>query len=175
LNPALLWSILSGKREAFMRKILLLGMVLLAAAGLPAFGESMYIMVKETQARDKPSYLSKVITKLKYGDPVEILQQEKDWYKVKLPGGKVGWLHSSALSRTKVVLNAGKADAARYGDSKDVVLAGKGFNADVEKEYKKETKLDFSAIDKLEKIVVSPEQKEDFLLKGRLKAAEGGE
>ncbi|MBN1410718.1 MAG: SH3 domain-containing protein [Spirochaetales bacterium] len=158
-----------------MKKILLCIMVLLIAAGFQAFGESLSIIVKETQAREKPSYLSKGIAKLKYGDKVDTLQLQKDWYKVKLKGGKTGWIHSSAVTNKKIVLKSSKADAEKYANSKDVVLAGKGFNEQVEKQYKQQSKLDFSAIDKLEKIDVTPEQKEDFLRDGQLEGWEGGE
>jgi uncharacterized protein YgiM (DUF1202 family) len=161
--------------EVIMKNWIFGFMILVLAAGVPAFGEQMSIVVKETQAREKPSYLGKTVAMFKYGDKVEILLLEKDWYKVKLSGGKTGWLHASALTKADVKVGVGKADASKYADSKDVVLAGKGFNQQVEQQYKKDTKLDYSGIDRMEKIVVTQAQKEDFLRKGNLGGTEGGE
>ena len=147
-------------------------MIMLSCLFSVSAQSSMSIIVKETQVREKPSYLGKVMVVLEYGDKVDTLSLEKDWYKVRISGGREGWIHSSALTKKTIVLKAGQADVNKYASSDDVVLAGKGFNEQVEEKYKKEYNLDFSAIDRIEEIVVGPSEMEYFLSEGGL--MEGG-
>ncbi|MBN1699394.1 MAG: SH3 domain-containing protein [Spirochaetales bacterium] len=159
-----------------MKKLLPCIMLLIVLSGVTAAAQSgkMSIIVKETQAREKPSYLGKILAVLTYGEMVDTVSLEKDWYRVRLSGGREGWVHSSALTKKKIVLKAGKTDTEKYADSDDVVLAGKGFNEQVEKQYRKEKDLDFSEVDRMEKIVVTPGQMEEFLGAGGLEGVEGG-
>jgi hypothetical protein len=45
-------------------------------------------------------------------------------------------MHSSALTKKKLKLAAGEADAATTVSSEEQALAGKGFNSDVEAKFK---------------------------------------
>jgi len=59
---------------------------------------------------------------------------------------------------------------------KEIALAGKGFNEEVEAQYRKSNKnLDYTWINQMETMKVSPEQVEDFIAGGNLVFdAEGG-
>jgi uncharacterized protein YgiM (DUF1202 family) len=158
-----------------MRMRLLAAALLLVTAGA-AFGAEMSVTVKQTQVRDKPSFLGKILGTLSYGDRVTVLDQSnKAWVKVSGPDGKLqGWVSASALTTKKIELAAGSENVQQGASSGEVALAGKGFNETVEQEYKADGKLDYTWVDKMEKITVSPDQLSAFITQGGLAAPEGG-
>jgi len=135
----------------------------------------MSVQVKETYIRMSSSFIAKIIGKLLYGDPVSVIGESDDWINIKAPGtNKTGWMHSSALSVKKIILNPGKKDVKLAANSDEYALAGKGFNKDVEKEFKtKNPNLSFAWIDKMETFKVSSRQIQKFQKKGKL-VAQGG-
>jgi SH3-like domain-containing protein len=157
------------------RYVLLLSVFLTAGAGaLSAAPKSMSVTVRETQARATPSFLGAVLVVLAYGDRVDVLEEQRDWIKVSLPGGKQGWVNRSALTEKRVVLQAGSAPVEESASSSEVALAGKGFNKEVEAQYKAENDLDYTWVDRMEGFVVPPEQILAFVETGGLRWAEGG-
>jgi uncharacterized protein YgiM (DUF1202 family) len=157
-----------------MRVRLLVAAVLLLAVGA-AFAVDMFVTVKQTQLRDKPSYLGKILGPLNYGDRVTVLDQSnKAWVKVTAPDGKQGWVSVSALNTKKVELAAGSENVQQGASSGEVALAGKGFNETVEKQYKEDGKLDYTWVDRMEKITVGPDELSKFVSEGGLASPEGG-
>ena len=62
----------------------------------------------------------------------------------------------------------------RSTSSEEIALAGKGFNQQVEQEYKKQNRnVDFSWVDKMEQIVIPQQEMQTFLQQGGL-APTGG-
>jgi hypothetical protein len=160
--------------------------VILAAAAAASFGaapKQMSVTVKETQAREAPSYLGKILAILAYADRVQVVDTRSGWAKVSLPAGKAvasgapaqkeGWVNLSALTDKKIVLKAGASDVGKTASSGEVALAGKGFNQEVEAEYRESRGLDYTWVDSMEKMGASPEQVAAFLEQGGL-AYEGG-
>jgi hypothetical protein len=146
---------------------------LLLAAGSAFAADQMSVTVKQTQVRDKPSYLGKILGVLAYADRVTILDQPagtpKGWLKVQGPDGRLqGWVNASALVKNKIALAAGSENVQSEASSGEVVAAGKGFNSDVEAQYKKDQKLDYTWVDKMEAFEVSPEKVSAFLTQGGL-------
>jgi uncharacterized protein YgiM (DUF1202 family) len=158
-----------------MKARFLVAAVLLLAAGAVFAADQMSVTVQKTPVRDKPSFLGKTLGTLVYADRVSVLDKStKGWVKVLGPDGKLqGWVSASALQSKKIVLVAGSEDVNQSASSGEVALAGKGFNAEVEAQYKKEQKLDYAWVDKMEKFDVTPEQVAAFLAQGGL-AGEGG-
>jgi uncharacterized protein YgiM (DUF1202 family) len=152
--------------------------VALALAGLTvlwAASTPMSVVVKETQIRATPSYMGKILAVAKYGERLEVLEQQSGWAKVTLPGGKgQGWVNLSALSAKQVALKAGEAGAASGASSGEVALAGKGFNKEVEARYRDENQLDYTWIDRMEGFRVSPSASAAFLQQGGVKSPVGG-
>jgi len=137
--------------------------------------KSMSVQVKKCQLRKKPTFLSKIVTNLNYGDPVEVEKEDQSWAEVKIAGKPGGWVHISALSGKKIVLNPNSQDIKNAASGDEIALAGKGFNEQVEENYKKNnSNVDFTWVDKMEKFVVSQEEMISFLKQGGLKI-EGGE
>jgi hypothetical protein len=156
-----------------MRMRFFIAAALLLAAGSAFGADQMSVTVKQTQVRDKPSYLGKILGVLAYADRVTILDQPagtpKGWLKVQGPDGRLqGWVNASALVKNKIALAAGSENVQSEASSGEVVAAGKGFNSDVEAQYKKDQKLDYAWVDKMEAFDVSPEKVSAFLTQGGL-------
>jgi len=107
---------------------------------------------------------------------VTVAKEEDEWYEV-VPVKKQGrgWVHVSALSAKEIILKPGSKDIQNAASSDELALAGKGFNEEVEKDFKKKNKnANFTWVDKMEKIVISTHEMQGFLKDGGLKA-EGGD
>ena len=136
----------------------------------------MSVQVKQGEVRATPYFLGKIVATLSYGDRVEVLESKESWFRVSPQGkGVTGWMHTSALSEKRIVLKAGGKDAMVGASSGELALAGKGFNADVEAEFKsKNRKIDFSWIDRMQAMKVEPDRIAAFLQEGGLVPAQGG-
>jgi len=147
-------------------------MILLTAAVTPLWSGAaaeMSVQVKQTQVRTAPSFLGRIVARLAYGDRVTVVAEQAGWKKVVLAGGMSGWVHGSALTPKKIVLRAGDVDVSSSVDSDELALAGKGFNAQVEGEFKdSHPEISFLWIDRMEKIVVSDAEMARFLKEGRV-------
>jgi len=156
-------------------------LVLLGVVGMDqtVFAQKMMsVQVREGQLRATPSHLGKIVARASYGDRVMVLEEKGDWKKVSLGGGKYqGWMHKTALTSKKIALRAGQASVGSSVSGDEIALAGKGFSAEVEAQYRKSNKsLDYAWINRMETFQVSPEQMEEFIRDGRLAAgARGGQ
>jgi hypothetical protein len=154
-----------------------LGLALMVSAmTLLADGPTaMSVQVKNGQIRATPSFLGKLVAPLNYGDRLQVLEQQGDWSKVTAAGGQTGWVHTSALTKKKIALRAGAQDAQTGASGDELALAGKGFNSAVEADFKaKNQNVDFSWVDKMEKIKITPEAMQQFLKEGGIQPSEGG-
>lgn len=150
-------------------------MIVLAGTTLAAGPVTMSVQVKSGQVVATPSFLGKVVTRVNYGDRIQVLEQQGDWSKITAAGGQSGWIHTSALSKKKIAMKAGGQDAQTGASGDELALAGKGFNSDVEADFKaKNQNVDFTWVDKMEKIKVPPESMQQFLKDGGIQPAEGG-
>ena len=148
--------------------------MLTAAVAWSALG-AMSVEVKSSPLRTAPSFLGSPAATVNYGDRVEVLQQQGDWAEVSAPGGKKGWIHQSALTKKKVVLGSGGSNAQLGASGEELSLAGKGFNKDVEEKFKAgHRNADFTWVDKMETMIVSPSEMVAFLKEGGLRTQTGG-
>jgi len=131
---------------------------------------TMSIQVRETQIRSTPDYFGKIIGKAAYGDQVTIEGTKNGWKKVRLKkSGQSGWLNSSALSEKEIKMVAGGRGTKEAASSSELQLAGKGFNPEVEKEFKNRNKeISFRWVDKMEQIRISEAEKQKFAKEGGL-------
>lgn len=151
-----------------------MGALLLAVVAVAAVGEEMSVTVRETQLRENPVFLGRVLELLSYADRVEVLEEQGPWYRVEASSGRSGWVHSSALTTKRIVLQAADSGAETGASGTEVALAGRGFNEEVENRYKDEQNLDFSKVDRMEGFEYSPEVLLAFLEEGGLEIPEGG-
>ncbi len=136
--------------------------------------KTMSVQVREGQLRSTPSFLAEILAKPPYGDRVEIVQDKGPWKKVTNRGVQ-GWMHISALTTKNIVLRAGAANVQTTATGSEIALAGKGFNEEVEKQYKNLNRnLDYAWVDRMEKFQVSSNQMQAFLKQGKVMPVEGG-
>lgn len=131
----------------------------------------MSVQVKSGQVRSTPSFMGKIVADLAYGDQVMTGEEQGGWLKVQVPGrGIEGWMHNSALSAKKIELKAGTANVKQTASGQELALAGKGFNKQVENEFKaKHPNMDFRWIDQMERFQVTPNEMQKFLEQGGLR------
>jgi len=155
--------------------VFLLVLVMVSAAAGDA-RKMMSVQVRQGEVRATPFFLGKIVSTLSYGDRVEVLETREGWIRVAPQGKSVtGWMHTSALSEKRIVLKAGGKDAQVAASGGELALAGKGFNADVEAEFKSRNRnIDFSWIDRMQAMKVPPEKITAFLQEGGLAQAQGG-
>lgn len=148
----------------------------LIAGDASAWGKKRSIQVRNGKLRSNPTYLSKVVTTLPYTTRVVILEKNGIWNKVQVTDTETqGWIHSSALTKKKLKMSADEEEGSLGVSSDEQALAGKGFNSDVEAEFKTRNKdIDFTWVDKMETFKVSPEEMQDFLKKGKVESVKGG-
>lgn len=157
-----------AKQRAIPAALLL---VLLCAWTVAWAGTKMMsVQVKTGHLRATPSFLGKILMTVSYGERVEVREEKGAWSLVRFPGTTgEGWIHASALTSKKIVLRAGASDVSQTATSDEIALAGKGFNKQVEVEFKaKNPNLDFAWIDRMELMVVTQEQMQQFLNEGEL-------
>lgn len=152
--------------------------LLICLNGFSAFAagqKMMSIQVKKGEIRSTPSFLGRIVARVSYGDRVNVREEKGPWVKVGLQGkSNGGWIHASVLTSKKIVLNPGAADVQTSASSDELALAGKGFNKQVENEFKgKNPNINYAWIDKMEKFVVSQKRIKRFLKEGEL-SPEGG-
>lgn len=131
----------------------------------------MSVQLKTAQVLESAVPFSPIKGNLVHGDRVLILEEAAPWYRVKkAPEGTLtGWMHQSALTEKTIMLTAG-GDVAMKATTDEVAIAGKGFNKQVESQYRKDNeKLDFATIDRMTAIVIPGEN-----LRAFIEAAKGG-
>lgn len=150
-----------------MKKIFAILILIFCVFGLFAKSEpKMYVSVEEAILKEKPSFFSKSTNSVFYGEEVIVLDTKGSWKKVQLTGNSsvFGWISESSLTKKKILASESKVTAS----ADEIALAGKGFNAEIEAEYKKQGTTNYDAVDKLEEKSVSFENSLDFMLDGKL-------
>lgn len=155
--------------------LLILLFIAIAAMALDV-GDTVGISVRETGLRSGAGFLSRTAATLAYLDEVVILSTQGDWYEVEVAEtGAKGWIHSSAVAGTKELqLEGGGRSDSGTTSNREIALAGRGFNEQVEEQIKADEDLDFSLVDEMETYILSAEPIVDFLLDAGLEPDEGG-
>jgi hypothetical protein len=102
------------------------------------------------------------------GDQVTVLQINGNWAEVRSAANPSlsGWTQTGNLSHRQIVAE-GTTTAAR-----EVALAGKGFDRDVENAYRTTGDFNFAGVDWMEGITVSMQELYTFMTEGRLNTGE---
>lgn len=145
------------------RFLLALALALTAAA---AYASTITVLVQQTALRKRPQSYSPSVGTAKLGQKFESSGLETGFHKT-----SSGYIHSSAVTERKVKL--GSADSVGgSASSEEVTLAGKGFNAQVEKSYGEKNAANFAAVNAMERRSVGEAELFAFLRAGGL--LEGG-
>ena len=144
--------------------LLLLSVVLFSTADDVQVGGMATVKIRDQHLFPRPVHYAQPIAEVAFGTEVNVVDSQGAWYKVQIPGGVQGWLHSTSL--TGAVLSRGTAGGEQDPDM--IMLAGRGFNADVEASYAQGKDLRFDLVDRMEEIRTSPEDVGAFLAEGGL-------
>ena len=147
------------------RLIIILTVLLCATQGFAQKEKTMYVAVKKASVKTSTGFFASTAGSLVYGDMVTVVQQKGKWSQVRYSGAKPfsGWLTTASLTSKRVI-----AGATSSASASELALAGKGFSAEVEQEYKKETSLNFAGVDTVESIAVSDNDLKNFITEGHL-------
>ncbi len=130
--------------------------------------ETLSVVTRENALRADCGFLSAVKSKLSYGDQLEVVSRDGDWFKVRYKNIK-GCIHKSAVTDQKVSLSGVKTSKSSSASEEEVALAGKGFNPQVEDSYKrKHSELDFTKVDRIEKFKIPEDELIIFIKNGGL-------
>jgi uncharacterized protein YgiM (DUF1202 family) len=154
-----------------MKKILVLLCLVLFAGGIAAAqvspGGTLYVSVKTVTLKSGTGFFSSSKGTLNFGDKVTVIRIDGKYAEVKSAANSslTGWTATANLSAKQVVSGNSSTASAR-----EVALAGKGFNQEVENSYKNQkNNLNYADVDKVETITVSEADLKKFLEEGRLK------
>ena len=135
-------------------------------------GSGVYVQVRSTSLRSQPKQWASAVGQLSFGDRVDVVEHQGDWFKVKAKGSKAGFVHASAFVSDNPTLATDSGSSSGQGGSQ-AVLAGKGFDPSIEKQFaNSDVAVDFAAVDRMEKVTVSSSQIFGFIRQGKL-AGEG--
>ena len=154
-----------------MKKILVFLCLVLFAGGIAAAqavaGGTLYVAVKTVTLKASTGSFAANKGTLNYGDKVTVIRIDGRFAEIKSASNSslTGWTATANLSAKQVV--AGNSSAA---SAREVALAGKGFNQEVENSYKNQkNNLNYADVDKVETITISEADLKKFLEDGRLK------
>lgn len=155
------------------RGVLLAVLAMLLLAGTAwAVGQTLSVQVREVQLRTAASFSSGLGATLRYGQSVNVLEEQGAWVKVS-GGGESGWVHRNALTNKPLNLSAGGQDVAAGVGDKEVSMAGKGFNAQTEQVYRQEHPGGYAQVEAMLKNSYPPDVLYAFLEAGQAVVRQG--
>jgi len=126
------------------------------------------VQVREIAVKSSPDYLSRTVGRLNFGDRVDIASTEGNWYRIANPSG---YIPTNAVGRSSGSIEASKRYAATGVTHDETALAGKGFNPQVENQYRKSSAslaAAYGQVDRVERMTVSDAALTSFISKGQL-------
>jgi hypothetical protein len=135
------------------------------AAAQVAKGGTLFVAAKSIALKSSTGFFARTQATLNYGAQVTVLQVNGKWAEVYSAANTAqrGWTAAANLTAKRIVAGTSNTASAR-----EVALAGKGFNQEVEKSYKTKSGLDYAGMDKIESQTVSEEELYQFLVDGHL-------
>lgn len=144
-------------------------LIFLSVSTGSAFAEEVYIKIRDAKLRAEPQHYAALLESLSLGQSLTKINKKGAWIQVKSKSGASGYIHESSISDRKVVLAYSNTSGSRSNNS-DVVLAGKGFNKEVEKQFALQNpKASFAEVDSMERIAVGDQDLKGFVASGGLK------
>lgn len=148
-------------------KLLFIGLAVVCVALLLA--ETLIVKVKTTYVRKEPKFYSPPVATLSAGESVTQISSQAGWFKVRTSKGVEGWIHSQAVQAGKFTVAAMDKSLKTRATADEVALAGKGFNKQVEDEYKSRNRgMSFGEVDRMLRIKVTSDELRRFLMDGKL-------
>lgn len=149
--------------------------MMIAAVALAGWScEAMAAILVNVQSekavvRASPGPFAAALATVTYGAQVTELATQGAWTQVKTASGVTGWTQTSSLTSKTIKLKAGSSDVNKVASGEELALAGKGFNSQVEGEFKaKNPTMDFRWIDRMETFRITEPMMVRFLEQGGL-------
>jgi hypothetical protein len=153
-----------------MKKYLILivfaAFTVLSAGAQFARGNTVYVAVKSAELKSSTGFFTGTLGTLAQGAAVTVLQVKDKWVEVRVSSSVTGWIAGASLTSRRISASGRSASAG------ELALAGKGFSAEIERIYRQDGDLDYSRIDAMEGVHISPEEVQSFLIEGRLSLGE---
>lgn len=133
-----------------LRNICATGLIICALQNF-AFAQSkaLYVEISKVKIRSAMEHWAPSQKELAYGDSVNVIAEEGDWYKVEASGVS-GYVPRTALTSKKILLKSGGENNNIRADDSDIVLAGKGFGEDLESQFRSANRdLNYNAVDQM--------------------------
>jgi uncharacterized protein YgiM (DUF1202 family) len=154
-----------------MKRFMFIALFCLAAAGLFAqrAGSTMYINVNSATLKSSTGFFASSTGTVLYGDQVTVVSVNGKWSQVRTARNITGWIASASLTTKRISTQGNTANAS----AQEIALAGKGFSPEVEAEYKKsDREVNYTAVDAMEKTVISDKDLLAFIEEGHLAKGE---
>ncbi len=133
-----------------------------------AHADTMRVITKENTIRETCRFFAPVKGVVKYGDTLEIVSTEGDWFRVKFKG-IAGCIHKGAVETRAVSSFQGIGSPKQGATEQEVALAGKGFNPQVENAFKaKHPEMNFALVNAIEGYRVEEKRVFEFIRLGGL-------
>jgi uncharacterized protein YgiM (DUF1202 family) len=152
-----------------MKKLSIFFCLVLFVAGFAAAqvsrGGTLFVAIRTVDLKSGTGWFASNRGRLNYGDQVTVLQVSGKFVEVRSTANPslTGWTASANMSTRPVVAGATGTATAR-----EVALAGKGFNQEVEDSFRAQNDLNFDDVDRVEAITVDMGVLRRFLEEGRL-------
>lgn len=130
--------------------------------------KSKSIQVRTVAVKSSTDYLSRTVGTLSYGAKVDIVGDEGNWYHIVSPAG---YIPKNVVGRSTRSIDASRSYAATGVSHDETALAGKGFNPQVEGQYKRSNAslaAAYTQVDRIERMKVSQSALSNFIAKGKL-------
>jgi hypothetical protein len=153
------------------RLLVLLVLALLVSGTLFAqikSGSPAWVSAKKADIKSSTGFFAGTRGSLVLGVEVSVISINGKWAEVRSVTNTSlsGWTTASNLSARRIVASGTTASAS------EVALAAKGFNQEVQNEYKTKGELNYADVDKTEAITVSQDDLYKFVTEGRLNTGE---
>lgn len=148
------------------------GLLLVSSA---SFAEDVFVKTRYAKLRAGVSSSDATVGKIAHGTKLTVLETKGGFLRVKAPDGKEGWIAKSwttgeLKSRSKFLESLGAA--ARGGGGKDIsyTAGARGLSSQAQTfaGESPDLKVVVAAIERLEKVEITDEELDNFLMQGKL-------
>lgn len=135
----------------------------------PQVGDQVAIAVQNQNIYPMPAFYASPTEPVTYGTLATIDEIQGEWYRITTSDSEDGWIHETAVTGAIQTSSSGTTASGEV-TTDELMLAGRGFNADIEESYAgSNPQLDYTLVDEIESSwEVTSEQLYDFLVQGNL-------
>ncbi len=120
----------------------------------------MSVQVNDAAVRTSPSFLSEVASVLGYGAKVGVVEEGEDWMKVQAEEATAsGWMHTTALTKKEINLEAGDTDANVKASKEELTAGGRGYNQEIENKFREDNQELEAGYKLLDQMVIDPRRR----------------